>query len=106
MENKYSVVITTCDSKKAARAIARSLIEKQIAACVQMFPVESVYFWNDMICEDDEIVLFVKTKPELYKKAEAAIRESHPYELPEIIQLPITDGFPDYLSWIDERTGD
>jgi len=101
-KNYYGMVISTCESKETAQAIARALIESKLAACVQMLPVESMYTWQGKVCEGSETALFIKTKTALFDKAAAAIREIHPYEVPEIIQIPLTDGLPAYLKWIDD----
>ena len=98
----YSLIITTAPSKESAKIIAGFLVEKQLAACVQMFPIESVYTWKGETCNEDEIVLFIKSKSSFFDKIKTAIKENHKYEIPEIIQVPITDGLPEYLKWIDD----
>ena len=100
--SEYSMILTTCGDKESAKALAAFLVEAKLAACVQMFPVESIYVWQGSVCNESETVLFIKTKTEMYDKAAAAIRENHSYEVPEIIQIPITAGLPEYLRWIDE----
>jgi len=105
-EPGYSMVITTVADKESAKEIARLLVEGRLASCVQMFPVESLYFWQNKICENNEVVLFVKSKTALFDKIKTAIRNNHPYEVPEIIQIPITNGLPEYLKWIDGCTGE
>ena len=102
MNSDYAMIISTCNSMESARQIAGILIDKRIAACIQMFPVESLYTWQGKVCEDNEITLLIKTKTALSGKAITIIKNNHPYEIPEIIQLPITDGLPDYFRWIDE----
>ncbi|MCL2852906.1 MAG: divalent-cation tolerance protein CutA [Defluviitaleaceae bacterium] len=102
--NEHCLVVTTCADKDSARAVAAILVEKRLAACVQMFPIESVYSWQSKVCSEPECALFVKTRSQLFESVSAAIREHHDYELPEIIQLPITGGLSDYLGWIDGCT--
>jgi len=80
------------------------LIKQRLVACVQMLPIDSVYLWKGEICEDGEVMLFIKSKTELFSEISAAIQENHPYEVPEIVQIPITDGLPEYLQWIGECT--
>jgi len=104
-ENEYSIIITTAANKESAQKIAKLLIEKRLAACVQMFPIESVYFWQDKICEEKEITLFIKSKTSLFDDISYAIKTNHEYEVPEIIQIPVTNGLPEYLKWIDGCTG-
>jgi periplasmic divalent cation tolerance protein len=101
LQNTYSLIITTAPDKESAKVIAKLLVEKQLAACVQMFPIESIYTWKNEVCCDDEVILFIKSKSTLFKNIAAAIKENHKYEVPEIIQIPVTDGLPEYLKWIE-----
>jgi len=103
--SEYSVIITTFGDKESAATISKLLVEKKLAACVQMFPVESIYFWQDKICQDNEVTLFIKSKTSMFENIKAFIRKNHSYEVPEIIQIPITDGLPEYLKWIDGCVG-
>ena len=96
----FSIIISTFGDKTAAKEAARLLIEKQLAACVQILPIESVYSWKGEICEDAEFLLLIKSKTALYEKVAALIKENHSYEVPEIVQVPITDGLPEYLNWL------
>jgi len=103
MDSDYAMILTTCAERETAREIARILIEKHLVACAQMFPIESMYTWQGEVCEENEIILLIKTKATMFERVAAEIKENHPYEVPEIIQLPIADGLPDYLRWIDEN---
>ena len=102
MNSEHSIIITAFADKDSARKTAKLLLERRLAACVQMFPVESVYLWKEEICGGSETALFIKSKTALFDKITAAVRESHTYEVPEIIQIPINDGLPEYLKWIDD----
>jgi periplasmic divalent cation tolerance protein len=102
MQTAYTLIITTTPDKDSAKVIARLLTEQKLAACVQLFPIESIYTWKGELCEENEIILLIKSKPSLFEKIKIAIKENHKYEVPEIIQIPITDGLPDYLKWIDD----
>ena len=104
MKNEYSMIITTVADKEAAKKIARMLVEKQLAACVQILPIESVYVWQDEICEEHEVTLFIKSKTMLFDEIVTAVKEVRIYEVPEIIQIPITNGLPEYLQWINDNT--
>jgi len=104
LKGDYSISITTTADKDSAKEIARLLVGRRLAACVQMFPIESIYFWQDKVCADNETTLFIKSKTALFDEIKAVIREAHAYEVPEIIQIPITDGLPEYLKWIDAST--
>jgi len=98
----HTLILTTCPDKTSAKAIAKLLVEQRLAACVQTFPIESVYRWQGEICNEGELMLLIKSKPALFDKITAEIKANHPYEVPEIIQISITDGLPAYLSWIDD----
>jgi len=100
--SEYSMIISTYADKDLAKEIAKTLVEQRLAACVQMFPINSVYLWKDEICDENEIMLLIKSRTDLFDKIAAAIKAHHPYEVPEIVQIPITDGLPEYLSWIGE----
>ena len=102
--NEYSIIITTYPDKESAKRAAKLLIEQRLAACVQLFPIESVYLWQGNICDESEIMLFIKSKTALFGKIVMTIKEVHTYEVPEIVQIPIADGLPEYLKWIDECT--
>jgi periplasmic divalent cation tolerance protein len=104
MATAYAMVLTTCDDRDLARTIARSLVEKRLAACVQILPIESVYTWNERIEESAELLLLCKIKRSDYDDAAEAIRALHSYETPEIVMTPIEAGSADYLAWIDAVT--
>lgn len=104
--SEFVQVSTTIDSEIAAQAIASALVERRLAACVQVFgPVRSVYRWKDAVEEADEWMCAVKTRAATYPQVEEAIRELHSYECPEIIAVPIVDGAAAYLSWLGEQLG-
>ncbi len=99
------LVMTQMPDRASAQALARSLVEARLAACVSVgAPVESLYHWQGKIETAQEIPVTVKTRPGCYAAIETAIRERHPFELPEIIAVPITDGLAPYLQWIADET--
>lgn len=101
----HALVICSCPDSGAADSIARHLVGEKLAACVnQIRNVNSTYEWQGELQSSDEILLVIKTRPTAYPKLEAAIRKMHPYELPEVIMVPITAGLPEYLAWIDTQT--
>ena len=101
MKNKYIQVVTTISGKRWAEKIAKSLINKRLAACVQIAgPIKSIYRWKGKIETAKEWVCVIKTRKNLYEKVEAAIKKIHPYEVPEIIAVPIAAANKDYLKWI------
>jgi len=106
VENKYAMAVTTCPNEDTAKKIANLLLEKKLAACVQLFPINSFYSWKGEICNDNEITLFIKCNQSFYAAIEETITANHPYEVPEIIMLPVINGFAKYLGWIDEVSGE
>ena len=100
-----SVIYTTIDNEQDARKIAHFLIEEQIVACVNIIPnVESIYRWKGKIEEDKEFILIAKTVDENVLKAIKRIKELHNYELPDIISIPVNNGYSEYLEYIKRET--
>jgi periplasmic divalent cation tolerance protein len=101
------VVLTNLPDEASAHALADALVGERLAACVNVLaPCRSVYRWQGAIENATEIPLLIKTTAERYAALEAAIRARHPYELPEIIAVPVAHGLPDYLSWVTAETLD
>ena len=102
---KYLLVLSTCPGSITAKKIANQLISSQLAACVQVVPgVQSFFRWVGKVDNKEEHLLLIKTTPERYPELESRIIALHPYELPEIVAIPITGGLAGYLSWIDDCT--
>lgn len=102
---KYLLVLTTVPDLEVGNIIAENIIQERLAACVTMSaPGQSIYWWKGKITQDQEPTLFIKTKKEAYSKLEEKIRQLHPYDVPEIIALPVFAGSKDYLDWIDAET--
>jgi periplasmic divalent cation tolerance protein len=99
-------MLTTTSSREEAQKLARLLIEEKLAACVQLLPIESFYFWQDQTQNEAEVLLLIKTRTALFEKACARIKAVHSYSVPEIVALPFTSGFAGYLDWIGEVTGE
>ncbi|WP_334162045.1 divalent-cation tolerance protein CutA [Phenylobacterium sp.] len=99
------MVQTTTASETEADAIAEALLAEGLAACVQIMPIRSRYLWEGEVRRDDEELLLVKTRADLWEKVRARIRELHSYDTPEIVALAITDADPAYLAWMGEVTG-
>jgi len=105
METEARVVFCTAPTGDIAAQIARELVQRRLAACVNVIPgISSVYRWKGSITTDTEQLLVIKTSGSLMDSLQQAIQELHPYELPEIIAVPIVGGLPAYLSWINECT--
>ena len=99
------LVLTNLPDRAAAERLADALIEKRLAACVNILaPCHSVYRWKGTVQHDEEHPMLIKSTAERYPALEAAIRAGHPYELPEIIAVPVEHGLPAYLDWVDEET--
>lgn len=97
------IIQTTCSSSEEAKKIAKVLIEEQLAACVQLCQIESLYVWNKEFCCDNETLLSIKTIKENFEKVKSKIKELHSYDVPEIIQIDITNASKKYLKFIGEN---
>lgn len=106
VESEYIVVLVTVPSRDVGKQIAFTLLEKKLAACVNILPrVQSLYVWQGKVCDEEEVYLIIKSRLELFANdLVPAIQAIHPYEVPEIIALPLVHGSPAYLAWIDEMT--
>ncbi|MFC1747720.1 divalent-cation tolerance protein CutA [Pseudomonadota bacterium] len=105
MNLKQQVILSTCPDKETAKQISESLLTKDLAACINILPgVESIYKWKEQIECDQEFLLIIKTQTDAYPAVEKTILELHPYELPEIIAVPLANGLPAYLSWITDNS--
>jgi periplasmic divalent cation tolerance protein len=99
------VVLCNVPDLPVAQMLAHLLVEQRIAACVNILPgVHSVYRWQSAIEEASEVSLLIKTTQARYSELESAIRQAHPYDVPEIIALPVVAGSAAYLGWIDQET--
>ncbi len=98
----HHIIFCTCPDRETAETIARRLIESQLAACINILSsVTSVYLWQGEIETAQEYLLLIKSSADRYPDLENRIKALHPYELPEIVAVPIDRGHPDYLKWID-----
>jgi periplasmic divalent cation tolerance protein len=100
------LVFTNLPDRAAAEKLADALVGQRLAACVNILaPCRSVYRWKDDLQHDEEHPVLIKTTAARYAALEAAIRAAHPYELPEIIAVPVAQGLPAYLGWVAAETG-
>lgn len=98
-------VLTNCPDAETAEQIANALVTRRLAACVNLLPpCRSVYQWEGKVEQAVEVPLLIKTTEACYPALEAAIRELHPYQTPEIIALPVAHGLPAYLQWVADET--
>ena len=99
------LVLTNVPDRAVAERLAELLVEKRVAACVNILsPCRSIYRWNGAVQHDEEHPMLIKTTAERYPALEQALRAGHPYELPEIIAVPIERGLPAYLDWVAAET--
>jgi periplasmic divalent cation tolerance protein len=97
----YLFVQVTARDADEAWTIARTIVERKLAAAAQVFPIRSCYWWQGELTEDNEYLIFMKTRAEAYEALEACVRELHSYQVPAIFALPIVAGSESYLHWID-----
>jgi periplasmic divalent cation tolerance protein len=103
MPTETLVVLCTLPDREPAARLAQTLVEERLAACVNLVPgLTSWYRWQGSVQQDAEVLLLIKTTQAVYTRLEQRIRALHPYELPEIIAVPIQTGQADYLKWIQE----
>jgi periplasmic divalent cation tolerance protein len=99
------IVLVTCGSEEEAVKIAHSLVEERLAACVNLIsPARSIYRWEGKIWDEREWILIIKTQKKRFEELEKKVKSLHSYSVPEIIGLPIVEGTPSYLKWLEEMT--
>ncbi|MDD1725110.1 MAG: divalent-cation tolerance protein CutA [Methanospirillum sp.] len=103
-QKPVSVVLCTVPAG-SAHAIVRQILDRRLAACVNITKVRSLYSWEGSICDDAEELLVIKTTTEKFRELSEFIVSIHPYDLPEVIALPVADGYPPYLAWVSGEVG-
>ena len=104
-EFEQAVILITIDSREAADRLAEILLGKKLAACVNILPdVSSHFWWKGAPDTEKELLLVIKTRASLVDDIVVAVKDNHPYDVPEVIALPIIGGNPDYLAWLDAET--
>jgi periplasmic divalent cation tolerance protein len=101
--SKYGVVFVTASSQAEGEAIAQALLQAQLAACVSLMPIRSIYTWNGEVHNEGEWQLLIKTDLRHFDQLETKVREVHSYEVPEVIAVPIVAGSSSYLNWITQQ---
>lgn len=104
MTSDYCVVTVTCATRADAEGLAAGILEKRLAACVQLTEITSFYEWEGRLHQNPEVLMLIKTRRDLYPALESFIVRHHAYEVPEIVQIPVENGLEAYLGWIDEVT--
>ena len=100
------LVLTMLPTADAAAEIAHTLVGERLAACCNLVPaVRSIYRWQDKINDDNEVLLLIKTRSEHFERLKSRILELHPYEVPEVLALPVEAGYAAYLEWLTRETG-
>lgn len=100
-DSPYRLILCTCPDNQVAEQLATSLVEQRLAACINIIPgLTSIYRWQGKLEKGTEVLLLIKSTQDRYAAVESAIRQQHPYELPEIIAVTLDEGLPDYLRWI------
>jgi periplasmic divalent cation tolerance protein len=104
MNEQYLLILSTCPDKETAIRVANTLVSKRLAACVNILPkLTSVYHWQGQIEASEEHLLLIKSTRTAYDEVESAICETHPYELPEVVAVPLIAGLESYLAWIGDN---
>ena len=103
-DSDFCMLLTSVDSEAAARTLAEGLVEAGLAACVQLLPMTSYYVWKGESRSEAEYLVLAKTRTALWPALEDFIHTQHPYELPELLQLPVMGGSAAYLQWLREGT--
>ena len=102
-QNLFQIVLTACPDAANAERIARILVEEGLTACVSILPpMQSIYMWKGQIESATEQLLIIKSLTTHFPAIRDRLRSLHPYELPEIIAVPIADGLPEYLAWLNK----
>jgi periplasmic divalent cation tolerance protein len=104
MENVRVVFVSI--PRDEARAMARKLVEERLAACANIIPqIESFFWWEEKVQEDKESLIILKTSQSQVERLITYVRDNHPYDVPEVITLPLAEGLPDYIDWVIEECG-
>ena len=104
-ETEFTVLLSTAGSAAEAASIARALVDRRLAACVNIAgPVTSVFRWDGEVREEQEQLLVIKTRTSRVRALREAYRELHPYDCPEMVEIPVSGGLPSYLAWLKQET--
>ncbi len=102
-ETGFQIILCTAPNPETATQIAKILVREHLAACCNIVPgLRSIYSWKGQICEEEEVLLIIKTHTAVYQTVEKRIQEIHPYDVPEILAIAVQDGQADYLTWVGD----
>jgi periplasmic divalent cation tolerance protein len=100
------VILSTAPDEDTAKRLARGLVENRLAACVNIMPgIRSIYRWQDVVQDETETLMMIKSTRRVFTQLESWLREHHPYEVPEILALPVEFGSLKYLNWVEVNVG-
>jgi periplasmic divalent cation tolerance protein len=103
-QHEYCIVLSTAGNEHNRQQIINGLLAGELAACIQTMPIHSHYVWQGNVCHEEEWLLVIKTRRDLYPDVESKIIELHDYDVPQVVQVPIIDGFNPYLTWLSQST--
>ena len=105
-QSDFYVILCSCPDIASAKALACHLVQNKLAGCINIMPsMNSIYEWEDTLVSTEEVLIIIKTHKDKFEALEGAIKARHPYDVPEIIALPITTGSQKYLSWLSLNIG-
>jgi periplasmic divalent cation tolerance protein len=104
MTSEYCIAMTTLEDEESASRLARSVVEAKLAACVQLIDIRSTFSWEGRLEDATEVLVLMKTRADVYERLQQFICDHHPYDVPEILQIPMTSGYGPYLSWLNDNT--
>ena len=102
----FSIIYITAGSMEEAKSIGRKIVEERLAACVNIFPITSIFRWKGTVDEASELGIFIKTRTDKVKAVEKRVKEIHSYELPCVVSFKLDEGSEDYFKWIEESVED
>lgn len=104
MNNQYLIVFCTVPDEDTALQISKALVGEKLAACCNIVRgIRSIYFWENKICDDSEMLLIIKSTTPSYHNLQRRIQDLHPYDVPEVLAIPISEGSQEYLKWVNEN---
>jgi len=104
MTSDYCIAMTTFEDEDSASRLARALVEARLAACVQLVHIRSTFSWEGAVEDASEVLVLMKTRTGVYERLQQFVCDNHPYDIPEILQIPVTAGYGPYLSWVNDNT--
>ena len=104
--NSFCILSTTFPNEASAKKVIALLLEERLVACAQMMPIQSFYRWEGKLCDEHEVLVFIKTRTLFFDKIEELLSKHYPYMTPQLLQIPIEKGAKAYLQWMDNEIED